>query len=91
VNQRICTTSIAFEHLRFIEILHAAPIVDIPEHHLSRRDFVTSHWVEIQGIEALTDQAVAEGRLWSELNSPWSGRTSAAEPGEHLRRPPVPR
>ena len=82
----ICTTKIAYEHLRLVEALHAAaPIVDIPAQYLEQRDFVTSRWMELREIEAAIDQAAEKGSLWSKMKLPWSHPACAYEPaGENL-------
>lgn len=72
---RICTTAIAFEHLRLVELMHAAsPIVDISMEHVQRYQTPMGEWRAITGIESVVDRAATEHRLWSEMDVPWTRR-----------------
>lgn len=69
----VCTTAIAAEHVRFIELLHAsAAITTIGPRHLRRRKTPTGSWTELRGVEAASDEADAKQCLWSELGAPWA-------------------
>lgn len=89
---RICSTAIAYEHLRFVEALHAAgPIADIAPTHVRRLHASGDDWRQIIGIERAIDEAAASGRLWSQMNLPWASPTPASKTnGVHPPPPPRP-
>lgn len=71
---RICSTSIAIEHLRLVEAAHkASGIIEIPAEFIHQRTAPSGNWREIVGIETVIDEASRHGLLWSELNNvPWA-------------------
>ena len=75
---RICSTAIAFEHLRFVESMHAsASIVDVAPDHIRQLHASGEEWRQIVGIERAIDQAHDGRLLWSQINFP--RRESAGE------------
>lgn len=81
---RICSSAIAFEHLRFVAAAHAAgPIRDVAPEHVRRLQASGQDWRQIAGIELAIDGALTSHRLWSEMDLPWCAGVSGAPPNGH--------